>query len=190
MQSLARPMLRSPALRVAARRFESNAAQNAAQKATEATKNTAARAQEGLSRVSSAAGPAVAGAAKGVANALNKFGGRTAKVVSFVERQIPFVVYYSKVGLEVSKLVFHGQKMSPPNMATFQTTYQNLIKSVQSQSFVQSSQNAIQQVRNIGPGQLAAGGVVLAEVVGFFTVGEMIGRFKLVGYRGETASHH
>jgi F-type H+-transporting ATPase subunit g len=28
--------------------------------------------------------------------------------------QTPFVVYYSKVGLEVSKLVFQGQKMSPP----------------------------------------------------------------------------
>lgn len=26
----------------------------------------------------------------------------------------PFVVYYSKVGLELGKLVFQGQKMSPP----------------------------------------------------------------------------
>lgn len=28
--------------------------------------------------------------------------------------QTPFVAYYGKVGLELSKLVFHGQKMSPP----------------------------------------------------------------------------
>lgn len=28
--------------------------------------------------------------------------------------QVPFVTYYGKVGLELSKLVFHGQKMSPP----------------------------------------------------------------------------
>lgn len=28
--------------------------------------------------------------------------------------QVPFVVYYSKVGLEVAKLVFQGQKMTPP----------------------------------------------------------------------------
>lgn len=28
--------------------------------------------------------------------------------------QTPFVVYYSKVTLEVSKLIFQGQKMSPP----------------------------------------------------------------------------
>lgn len=28
--------------------------------------------------------------------------------------QVPFVVYYSRVGLELSKLVFQGQKMQPP----------------------------------------------------------------------------
>ena len=28
--------------------------------------------------------------------------------------QTPFVVYYSKVGLELGKLVFQGQKMSLP----------------------------------------------------------------------------
>ena len=38
--------------------------------------------------------------------------------------------------------------------------------------------------------QLVSGGVVIAEVLGFFTVGEMIGRFKLVGYRGEKGEHH
>jgi hypothetical protein len=28
--------------------------------------------------------------------------------------QIPLAVYYARVGLELSKLVFHGQKMTPP----------------------------------------------------------------------------
>ena len=32
-------------------------------------------------------------------------------------------------------------------------------------------------------------GVIGAEVLGFFTVGEMIGRFKLVGYRGDMEHH-
>ncbi|WJG34438.1 L-arabinitol 4-dehydrogenase [Fusarium oxysporum Fo47] len=197
MSSLARPMLRSPALRVAARRFESTATQKAtenakqaASKATENAKLAASRAQEGLSRVTTAAGPAIAGYAKGVANTLGKVGGRTGKVIGFVERQVPFVVYYSKVALELGKFVFHNQKMSPPNLATFQNTYQSIIKSIQNRTIIQSTQNAIQQVRNIGPAQLAAGGVVAAEVLGFFTVGEIIGRFKLVGYRGEASSHH
>lgn len=82
MSSLARPMLRSPALRVAARRFESTAAQKAAENA----KQAATRAQEGLSRVTSTAGPAIAGYAKGVANTLGKVGGRTGKVIGFIER--------------------------------------------------------------------------------------------------------
>jgi F-type H+-transporting ATPase subunit g len=38
--------------------------------------------------------------------------------------------------------------------------------------------------------QIAYAAVILAEVLGFFTVGEMIGRFKLVGYRGDKEGHH
>lgn len=186
MQSLARPMLRSPAMRLAARRFESTTTQ----KAGEAAKDTASKAKEGLSRVTTAAGPAIAGAARGLSNALHKIGGRTGRVIGFVERQMPFVVYYSKVTLEVGKIIFHGQKMSPPSIATFQTYYQNILKSIQNRSILQSPQNLIAQARNLSNAQLAAGGVVLAECLGFFTVGEMIGRFKLVGYHGETASHH
>ena len=28
--------------------------------------------------------------------------------------QVPFVIYYSKVGIELSKIVFKGQNMTPP----------------------------------------------------------------------------
>ncbi|KAM4058497.1 mitochondrial ATP synthase G subunit [Hirsutella rhossiliensis] len=193
--SLARPVLRSRvALRFAPRRFESSAA---ASKVSEAAKDTAskakeyqARAQQGLSRVTTAAGPAIVGAARGVTSALGKMGGRTGKFIAFVERQTPFVVYYSKVGLEMGKIMFHGQKMSPPSMATFQTYYQNLWRSVQNGSILQAPQNLLQQVRSLNTAHLATGGVVLAECLGFFTVGEMIGRFKIVGYRGEPGHHH
>ena len=129
-----------------ARRFESSTA-----KATDAAKDTASKvsqtaagykskASEGLSRVTSSAGPAISGAARGVGNALGKIGGRTGRLIAFVERkyhledlnfglpgkfgssmanievagQIPPTVYYARVGLELSKLVFQGQKMSPP----------------------------------------------------------------------------
>ena len=37
---------------------------------------------------------------------------------------------------------------------------------------------------------LAAAGIVTAETIGFFCVGEMIGRFKVVGYRGGQSEHH
>jgi len=76
---------------MAARRFESTTA-----KATETAKETASKASstaseyaskagEGLSKVTSSAGPAITGAAQGVASSLSKVGGRTARVVAFVE---------------------------------------------------------------------------------------------------------
>jgi F-type H+-transporting ATPase subunit g len=179
---LARPVLRAPALRFAARRFESTAAE----KASQAAKNTASKAQEGLSR----AGPAVAGAARGVVNTLGRIGGPVGRLAGFIERQTPLVIHYGKVGLELGKLVAQGQKMSIPSVATFQGFYQNLWTSVQNRTILQAPQQLIQQARTLSNAQLAAGGVLVAELLGFFTVGEMLGRFKLVGYRGETGAHH
>lgn len=85
-------MLRSPATRMAARRFESTASQKAAEAARDTAakaKEYQARAQEGLSRVTSAAGPALAGAAKGLTKSLGKLGGRTGRFIAFVESTLP-----------------------------------------------------------------------------------------------------
>ena len=80
------------------------------------------------------------------------------------------------------------------SVSTFQTYFQGLWKQAQTPGvFVNNVLQYAnpQQIRNLSRAQLAAGGVLLAECLGFFTVGEMIGRFKLVGYRGEThAAHH
>ncbi|KAH6853605.1 mitochondrial ATP synthase g subunit-domain-containing protein [Chaetomium sp. MPI-CAGE-AT-0009] len=181
-------------------RFESTASttKQKATEAAEAAKQTAsgaaARATQGLSRVASTAGPAIANAAKGVSGALARMGGRTGRLVAFVERQSPLVVYYSKVGLEMAKLVVRGQSMSPPSVSTFQTYFQNLWKQLQNPTtFFSSLMQSVnpQQVRNLSRTQVAAGGVLFAECLGFFTVGEMIGRFKLIGYHGEKpAAHH
>jgi len=177
-------------------RFNSSTASKASEKATEVK----SKAAEGLSRVTSSAGPAISGAAKSVSNALSKIGGRTGRLIAFVERQIPPTIYYARVGLELSKLVFHGQKMAPPPVSTFQAYFQKLVKGFSNPSslFSQVSKSAskesapslLNQVRNINSAQLAAGGVILAETLGFFTVGEMIGRMKIVGYRGDTEHHH
>merc|ERR1711977_512380 len=120
--------VRSPATR----RFESTAS-----KATEAAKDTASKAgetaaeykskaSEGLSRVSSAAGPAISGAAKGL-------------VIAFVERQIPPTIYYARVGMELSKLVFKGRQMTPPPVSTFQNYFQRVLKSVRNPNALLSS---------------------------------------------------
>ncbi|KAJ9131980.1 hypothetical protein NKR23_g11510 [Pleurostoma richardsiae] len=201
-----RPFLRpSSALRhmtrSAARRYESTAAgkaTEAASKTTDAAKGAASKAAQGLSRVTSAAGPAIASAAKGVSGALGKVGGRTGRLIAFVERQTPFVVYYSKVGAELAKLVFKGQKMTPPSLSTFQAYFQGIWKSLQNpgallqsaSGLVSQPASLLQRARSINRTQIVGGGVLLAECLGFFTVGEMVGRMKLIGYHGQTEAHH
>lgn len=94
----ARPLMRRSAFRqltsrTAGRRFESTttkaseAAKDAASKTSSAASDYSAKAAQGLSRVTSAAGPAIAGVAKGAAGALGRVGGRTGKLISFVERK-------------------------------------------------------------------------------------------------------
>jgi F-type H+-transporting ATPase subunit g len=188
-----------------ARRFESTsskaseAAKDAASKASQTASNFQTKASEGLSRVSSAAGPAISGAAQGLGNALGKIGGRTGKLIAFVQRQIPPTLYYARVGLELSKLVFKGQKMSPPPLETFQSYFQRVLKNARNPAAIFSQASTsntatptglAQKIRNLNSAQWAAGGVIAAELLGFFTVGEIIGRFKLIGYRGETGAHH
>ncbi|KAI1484428.1 mitochondrial ATP synthase g subunit-domain-containing protein [Biscogniauxia mediterranea] len=212
--TLARPMLRQSG-RFAARRFESTNATKAAEttkQAAETAKQAAAKAsataskfasqaQEGLSKVTATAGPAIANAAKGLANSLGQVGGRTSKVVGVVEKYTPTVIFYSKVAAELAKIVFRGRQMSPPSLQTFQTYFQNAWKSLQNPSALTqyaseltskvSQQPIMQQVQNINRAQLANAGVVAIECLGFFTVGEMIGRGKIVGYRGDAgAAHH
>jgi F-type H+-transporting ATPase subunit g len=84
----ARPLLRSSA-RFSARRFQSTTTQKAAEATKEAASDASSKAAQGLSRVTSSAGPAIAGAARGVGNALSKVGGRTGRLVGFVESMWP-----------------------------------------------------------------------------------------------------
>ncbi|KAI1378782.1 GroES-like protein [Hypoxylon crocopeplum] len=205
--SLARPMLRQSGAwsRMAARRFESTntakaaeTAKETASKASKAASEYTARAAQGLSRVTSSAGPAIAGAARGIANSLGKVGGRTGRLVAFFEKRVPTVVFYSKVGAELAKIVFRGQKMSPPSLTTFQSFWQNVWTSVRhptallqtASKIAQQPSSIIQYARSISRAQILAGGVLAAECVGFFTVGEMIGRFKIIGYHGGSPAHH
>ncbi|KAL1875319.1 hypothetical protein VTK73DRAFT_10156 [Phialemonium thermophilum] len=176
----------------------SSAASSAASSTQAAASSAASKAAQGLSRVTSSAGPAIVNAAKGITGALSRVGGRTGRLIAFVERQTPLVIYYSKVGLEVAKIVFKGQNMTPPPLTTFQSYFQNLVKQLKNPATLfqraaagqKSPSSALQAVRGISRAQLVTGAVVLAECLGFFTVGEMIGRFKLIGYHGENPTAH
>ncbi|PLN86613.1 mitochondrial ATP synthase g subunit-domain-containing protein [Aspergillus taichungensis] len=165
-------------------------ASSTSEKAGEAAQSAASKASDGLSRVSSAAGPALSGAAQ----SLRKIGGRTGKVISFVDSMIPPTLYYSKVGLELAKLVFRGQNMTPPNLVTFQSYFQPLINAFRNPATLKNANfvtpaDILARVRGASKKEIALAGVTAAEVIGFFTVGEMIGRMNIVGYRGH-AEHH
>lgn len=93
----------------------------------------------------------------------------------------------------------HAVSQRYSSVATFQSYFNRAVSAVKNpgallQSTASTTANApssaINQVRNISTTQVVGAGVLLAEVLGFFTVGEMIGRFKLVGYHGETGHHH
>lgn len=78
----------------------------------------------------------------------------------------------------------------PSNLATFQSYFQPFISNPAALKTLPSPSTVLASIRNASPKQLAFAGVTAAEVIGFFTVGEMIGRMNIVGYRGEAAHAH
>ncbi|KAL1304555.1 hypothetical protein AAFC00_003532 [Neodothiora populina] len=186
--AVTRMILRRPQVGRMTLRHASTTTEAASAKAKETAGSAASSASQGLSKVTSTAGSALSSAG----SALNSIGGRTGKLIGFVQSLVPPTVYYSKVGLELGKLVFHGQKMSPPNMATFQQYGQNILNAVKNPSAAGASNpfQSLSKLRSMDTQQLATAGVVVAEVVGFFTVGEMLGRFKVIGYRSSATAHH
>ncbi|KAF2401779.1 hypothetical protein EJ06DRAFT_581027 [Trichodelitschia bisporula] len=186
--TVSRAMLRRQQLVLRRAPFR-NASSDAASAAKERAAQLQSKASEGLSRVTSSAGEAISKYGAVAGDAIGAVGGRTALV--------PKTIHYSKVGLELGKLVFEGQKMSPPSMQTFQNYFQPLLNGIRQPGTLLSSASAISiqpsailaRVRGLSTQELATYGVIAAEVIGFFTVGEIIGRMKLVGYRSSAPAH-
>lgn len=57
-------------------------------------------------------------------------------------------------------------------------------------SVANNPQSFLARLREMDTNALATVGIVTAEVIGFFTVGEMVGRLKLVGYHGDPHGDH
>jgi len=77
-------------------------------------------------------------------------------------------------------------------MAQMTKTYDPLITAVRNpynaghhaQGLVNAIPGYLNSMRNMNSAQAISAAVVVAEVIGFFTVGEMLGKMKVVGYRG------
>lgn len=53
-----------------------------------------------------------------------------------------------------------------------------------------SPEHILNSIRNTNRQELISLGVIGAELLGFFTVGTMIGRMKVIGYHGEPGHEH
>ncbi|KAF2128082.1 mitochondrial F1F0-ATP synthase-like protein g subunit [Dothidotthia symphoricarpi CBS 119687] len=180
----------------------SDVASKASSSAKEASSTVQSKASEGLSKVTSSAGAAMSKAGDALNSAANsaaKVGGRTGRLVGRIQGLVPQTIYYSKVALELGRLVVQQRSMAPPSIQTMQNYMQPALNSLKNPSALlnraASSGNAqpanmLSQVRNMSSAQWTSVGIVAAEVIGFFSIGEAIGRFKLVGYRVAEPAHH
>lgn len=84
-------------------------------------------------------------------------------------------------------------------MATVESYFQPLLNALRNpmtllsrtaESSAVQPANILSRVRNMSRAQWMSTGVIAAEVIGFFSVGEMLGRFKIVGYRSSAPAHH
>jgi len=81
-------------------------------------------------------------------------------------------------------------------MATFQSYFQPLTNMMRNPRSISNAVPAgsgaqmLSSARNTNSQQVTNYAIILAQVLGFFTVGEMIGRLKVVGYHGEPHHEH
>jgi F-type H+-transporting ATPase subunit g len=85
--------------------------------------------------------------------------------------------------------------LNDSDVATFQSYFSNMFNRLRSGTLFRQAEgtqptSVLNRIRNMSTAQWAAVGVVAAEVIGFFSIGEMIGRMKLVGYRSSAQEEH
>ncbi|KAI0463466.1 hypothetical protein LJB42_002461 [Komagataella kurtzmanii] len=105
------------------------------------------------------------------------------------------VVYWGKVSGEIAKQVYVKEGLSPPTTTQIQSVYQDLYKKAL-ESFA-NPQAAFQSVKesakNLNKDIVLKYGAYGIQLVGLFSLGEIIGRRQIVGYPSfgpKAAAHH
>jgi F-type H+-transporting ATPase subunit g len=75
-------------------------------------------------------------------------------------------------------------------MSSATSTANSAANSAASTAKSATPENVLSSIRNINREQMITYGVIGAEVLGFFTVGTMVGRLKIVGYHGQPHHEH
>lgn len=93
-------------------------------------------------------------------------------------------IYYSKVALEVSKIVYTKEGLAPPTIAEFTKVYECAVK--QANSFAKDPKAFVdvitKQAQGSSKDDILRYICYFIQVVGFFSLGEIIGRRNIVGY--------
>lgn len=128
------------------------------QKAQEKAGEVASKAQEQAKAAAARASAAVSGVTSRVSSLTSSLFGL----------QEP-IVYWSKVAGQIAKQVYQAEKMSPPSMTHFESTYKSMYRSLTSGQFVTA-------FKGISTKDVVKLGVDGITIYGFFVVGEMVGR--------------
>ncbi|ODV67144.1 hypothetical protein HYPBUDRAFT_6436 [Hyphopichia burtonii NRRL Y-1933] len=121
---------------------------------------------------------------------INKVSGFANSLVTKSTQFANSAVYWGKVGAEVGKVVYKQEGLAPPTQQQFQQVYQNALKFIQSP---QQQKEFIAKASQFQPTRQCAvkAGVYGAHLLGFFSVGEIIGRRSIFGYPSVGhAEHH
>lgn len=119
-----------------------------------------------------------------VAKAQNAVQGLVEKVTVNVNKSI----YWSKVTGELAKQIYLKEKLSPPSIAEFQSVYQTLYK--KALEYATKPKEVLSFAKNLSKNDFLNYGAIGVQIVGLFSLGEIIGRRQLVGYPQFGSSHH
>lgn len=95
--------------------------------------------------------------------------------------------YYSKVVGELSKQVYLKEGLQPPAISDFQSVYTKLYK--QALDLALKPRQSLSLFKNIQKDSVLKYGAYGVQLAGLYSLGEVIGRRKVVGYTNYAAHH-
>ncbi|AOW02032.1 mitochondrial ATP synthase g subunit-domain-containing protein [Yarrowia lipolytica] len=97
-------------------------------------------------------------------------------------------VYWAKVTGELGKQIYLKEGFAPPSLSQFQSVYQNLFNSVK--SYALKPQKVIDCAESITKTDALRYTAYGVQILGLFTLGEVIGRRNVIGYKVPSADKH
>ncbi|ODV62157.1 F1F0 ATP synthase subunit g [Ascoidea rubescens DSM 1968] len=92
-------------------------------------------------------------------------------------------IYWGKVTIELAKQIYIKENLAPPTTETFKKVYidlyKQLLKAIENPSQILSSLKSIELSKQ----NVQTYGSYFVQLLGLFSLGEVIGRRKLVGYK-------